>query len=186
MKNVKQWKGLRRWEVEHSPREGPCKLSQSPQALWEGSSALRELTWSPPSWNVLPPNTFGISSFYITPTFVLHHCLYQTSCLYPLVLIWCNINFYLKMTKHNNTGLPQSFHFQPQIVRMLTSQQILLNMFCHPFDLICHSRKEYLHRSHHAWPRQSGVHGLLLGHGDVRGFLVDKTGEWSRKKYNST
>ena len=36
-KNVKHWKGLRWWEVEHSPREGPCKLSQSPRALWEGS-----------------------------------------------------------------------------------------------------------------------------------------------------
>ena len=36
-KNVKHWKGLRCWEVEHSPREGPCKLSQSPRALWEGS-----------------------------------------------------------------------------------------------------------------------------------------------------
>ena len=27
MKNVKQWKGLRWWEVEHSPREGPCSTS---------------------------------------------------------------------------------------------------------------------------------------------------------------
>ena len=41
MKNVKQWKGLRWWEVEHSPREGPCKLSQRPRALWEGSLHLR-------------------------------------------------------------------------------------------------------------------------------------------------
>ena len=31
MKNVKQWKGLRWWEVEHSPQEGPCKLSQRPR-----------------------------------------------------------------------------------------------------------------------------------------------------------
>ena len=36
-KNVKQWKSLRWWEVQHSPREGPCKLSQRPRALWEGS-----------------------------------------------------------------------------------------------------------------------------------------------------
>ena len=30
MKNVKQWKGQRRWEEEHSPREGPCKPSAFP------------------------------------------------------------------------------------------------------------------------------------------------------------
>ena len=31
MKNVKQWKGLRWWEVEHSLQEGPCELSQRPR-----------------------------------------------------------------------------------------------------------------------------------------------------------
>ena len=46
-KNVKQWKGLRWWEVEHSPREGPFK-------------------WSPPFRNVLPPTTFGLSTVYTT------------------------------------------------------------------------------------------------------------------------
>ena len=29
----KQWKSRRWWEVEHSPREGPCELSQRPRAL---------------------------------------------------------------------------------------------------------------------------------------------------------
>ena len=41
MKNVKQWKGLRWGEGEYSPRGGPCKLSQRPRALWEGSLHLR-------------------------------------------------------------------------------------------------------------------------------------------------
>ena len=36
--------------------------------------ALREFTWSPPFWNVLPPTTFGLSTVYTRPWQTVHCC----------------------------------------------------------------------------------------------------------------